>query len=105
MGGSLRGAANMPPHGGASKRSHRDVDVRTGDATPASAAGLFELRVDDAAVLAALLGRSVHDAGEAVRFLLEARAHVLHLRVVLLLDGLAPFLDERFERREILTLD
>src|ERR1700722_9459271 len=99
------------------------------DATLKSAAGLSELRVDDAAVLAALLaavspgGRTlswrrrrlavrarsaagaVHHAGEAMRFLLEPPAHVLHLRVVLLLDGLAALFDEALERRQIRTLD
>src|SRR6185436_17643673 len=90
--------------------------------------GLFELGVDHAAVLLAAglrigarrslptrrartarptrrpAGPLVHDARDAVRFLLEPLAHALDRLVVLLLDGLAPFLDERLERGDIADL-
>src|SRR5437899_970178 len=48
----------------------------------------------------AAAGALVHDARDAMRLLLEALRHALDLLVVLLLDGLAPFLDEPLERRD-----
>src|ERR1700722_16327261 len=90
---------------------------------------LFELRVDHAAVLllpavcarravgstvravarstrcsARRAGLLVHHARDAVRFLLEPLAHALHGVVVLLLDRLPPFADERLDAGHVADL-
>src|SRR5262249_137558 len=63
--------------------------------------GLRRRRSASAVLSGDAAGGLVHDLRDAVRLLLEALADALDGVVVLLLDRLAPFLDERLEGRQV----